>query len=97
MKTETKNRLIWSIDAMMKAKARKLGVMPYPYLIDTLVANACRRLDEGIDALSIFFEMREEAEALLLRQEKADNVIDQLLGLIRQAAEHSPMTQQQAI
>lgn len=30
------SRLAWSIDAMMKAKARQLGITPCQYLIDTV-------------------------------------------------------------
>ncbi|WKJ88788.1 hypothetical protein QZJ86_12220 [Methylomonas montana] len=93
----TKNRLAWSIDAMMKAKARQLGVAPSQYLIDTVTVKACNRLDEGINALAIFFETRDEVEAMLLRQEKADSIIDQLIGLIRQTAEQNPMAKHQAI
>lgn len=60
-------------------------------------AKACDRLDEGINALAIFFDTRDEVEAMLLRQEKADTIIDQLIGLIRQTAEQNPLARQQAI
>jgi hypothetical protein len=93
----TRERLAWSIDAMMKAKARSLGVIPYPHLIDSIVLKANEQLAAGRDVLSVFFAARDEAEILLSRQENAENIIDQLLGLIRQTADQNPMAQHQAI
>lgn len=95
--SEVKIRLAWSIDAMIHAKARTLGVMAYPYLIDSIILKAFADLDAGRNVLLVFFAARDEAEILLGRQEKANKVIDQLLGLVRQTSDQNPMAKHQAI
>jgi len=88
---ETTTRLSWSINAMMHAKAKQLGVNVLPYQVNQVVEKAVAMIEKGADPQSAFFAIRDEAEALLTRQYSAETAISQMAAHIKYATENCMM------